>query len=439
MNLPASSTAQTQGSQGAAWSFVHAADLHLDTPMPGRDEAMRRALRAASRAAFERMVDLALEEKCAAVFLAGDVVDSETLSMATEDLLCEGLERLAEEGIRVFIAPGNHDHYRSGSPMQRMSWPENVTVFQSIVPVSEALLDASGVHLATIHGVGHTNRNQYENLVSRIKGLDEPVPQIGLVHTHVGHVDVTGRHDPYAPSELKDFHGRGIDYWAIGHIHSYHELSQSPWVIYPGCIMGRDYGETGEKGCVLVRVHGRDDMETEFRPLAPVTFHHVELDIADMDRITQFFDAVRARWREVPEMSRGDEGRIVRIIAGGRGPLSNHFRRELSVEENLRELEERLERSLAATSVEFINRTAPPLELEDIGEEVSIRGEYVRLVRELIRDPDARRTWTDETDWRNPDWGSLPEDEQAAYVREALRAAMIEGVGRLSGGDTESR
>lgn len=420
-------------STSGTWSFLHAADLHLDTPMPGRDDSQRRALRSALRDAFERLVELAIEERVRTVLLAGDIVDGARLSLATEDLLVDRLRRLGEENIQVFIAPGNHDHYRTGSPMHRIRWPENVHLFRSIVPESVPLLDTQGNPLATVHGVGHTSPRQSENLVKRISGHDETVPQIGLVHTHIGHVDLSGRHQPYAPSEIDDFSGRGIDYWAVGHVHSYKELSRAPWVVYPGCCMGRDIGETGPKGCVLVRVYGRDDMECEFRPLAPITFHFIEIDISELQEIPQFFDAVRARWRDIPTTEMGDEGQILRVAANGRGPLADHFREAFSLEsEEGQEIQERLERTLGVGSVEFIDRSVPPLELESIGEEVSVRGEYIRLLREMIRDPRERRAFTESVEWLNPDWKGLSEEERSVYVREILRASLIEGVDRLS-------
>ncbi len=415
------------------WKFLHAADLHLDTPMPGRDESMRRTLRAALRTAFERLVELAIEERVEAVLLAGDIIDGDHLSLATEDTIVERCRRLGSHGIRVFIAPGNHDFIRSGSPLDRIRWPENVTVFQSTTPLSVRLDDASGRHLATIHGAGHTNGQIYENLVARISGADEPVPQIGLVHTNVGHADVRGRHEPYAPSELNDFAGKGIDYWAIGHIHQYMELSRSPWVIYPGCAMGRDIGEREAKGCVLVHVHARDDMEPEFRSLAPITFHLLEIDVSEMTQNTQFFDALRIRWQEISQAQRGDEGQYVRIEARGRSELAEVFRHELQDEESLHEFEDRLERTLGVLEVEFRNRTVPPFELESIGEETSVRGEYTRLVREMIREPSERKKIMDRLVWANPNWARISDDEKNIYMREILRLALIEGMERFSG------
>ena len=121
------------------------------------------------------------------------------------------------------------------------------------------------------------------------------------------------------------------------------------------------------------------------------------------------------------------------VATNGRGPLADHFREAFSLEnEEGQEIQERLERTLGVGSVEFVDRSVPPLELESIGEEVSVRGEYTRLLREMIRDPRERQAFTESVEWLNPDWKSLSEEERSVYVREILRASLVEGVDRLS-------
>ena len=108
--------------------FLHAADVHLDSPCSSRSETVRQKLRDASRLAFRRLVDLALAERVDALLIAGDLFDDERLSFQTERFLLEQIHRLDAEFIPVVYATGNHDPGRAGLRSLELSWPDNVTV-----------------------------------------------------------------------------------------------------------------------------------------------------------------------------------------------------------------------------------------------------------------------------------------------------------------------
>ena len=58
--------------------FLHAADLHLDTPftrLTDVPEPVAAALRDASLQAFENLIDTAIAEQVAFVLFAGDIYD----------------------------------------------------------------------------------------------------------------------------------------------------------------------------------------------------------------------------------------------------------------------------------------------------------------------------------------------------------------------------
>ena len=92
--------------------FVHAADVHLDSPLlalsrqePRQVERMRRA----AREAFERMIDLCIEQEVALLVLAGDLYDHDCPNMQVAVFLRRELKRLEQKGIRAVIIKGNHD------------------------------------------------------------------------------------------------------------------------------------------------------------------------------------------------------------------------------------------------------------------------------------------------------------------------------------------
>jgi exonuclease SbcD len=92
--------------------FLHAADLHLDSPMHGLaayDGAPVDELRGATRRALVNLVDLALEEQVAFVLIAGDVYDGSWRDFNTGLFYVAQMRRLREAGIPVVAIAGNHD------------------------------------------------------------------------------------------------------------------------------------------------------------------------------------------------------------------------------------------------------------------------------------------------------------------------------------------
>lgn len=122
--------------------LLHAADLHIDSPLRDLDSypgAPAEQLRNATRNAVDNLVSLALEEKVTAVLLAGDVYDGSWDNYRTGLYFTEQMHRLREADIPVFMisgqelgrpapaamlpAPGRRDHpsgTRPSTPRNRM-------------------------------------------------------------------------------------------------------------------------------------------------------------------------------------------------------------------------------------------------------------------------------------------------------------------------------
>jgi DNA repair exonuclease SbcCD nuclease subunit len=118
------------GTPVAAYRFVHAADIHLDSPLRSlalRDTELASLIGNSTRHAFVRIIDLCLSEKVDALLLAGDLYDGDQTSMKTARFLADQLRRVSERGIRTFIIRGNHE---AASPITReLDLPEQVKVF----------------------------------------------------------------------------------------------------------------------------------------------------------------------------------------------------------------------------------------------------------------------------------------------------------------------
>ncbi|MEQ8233257.1 MAG: DNA repair exonuclease [Gammaproteobacteria bacterium] len=270
--------------------FIHAADLHLDSPLRGLDRyegAPVERIRGATRRALENLVDLALAEEVDFVLLAGDIYDGDWQDFHTGLFFRGQMVRLGRAGIRVFIVQGNHD--AQSVITKRLVMPDNVTVFPSRVATTVEL-EALG---AAVHGRSFPNRAVDEDLVP---GYPAPRPgwfNIGLLHT-----SLTGRagHDTYAPTQPATLTAKGYDYWALGHVHAREVVSASPRIVFPGNLQGRHANETGPKGCELVAVEG-GAISAEFVALDVVRWHQVEVALDGDDDLV----AVAARFRAAVE------------------------------------------------------------------------------------------------------------------------------------------
>jgi DNA repair exonuclease SbcCD nuclease subunit len=303
------------------FTFLHAADIHLDSPLRGLEayaDAPVAQLRQATRRAFDNLIDLAIEERVAFVLLAGDLYDGEWKDYNTGLFFIDRISRLRKENIRVFLASGNHDAASQISKGLRL--PDNVHLFSTKQPET-VTIDALGV---AVHGQGYHTRVLAENLARNFpQGLPHHL-NIGLLHT-----SLTGRegHEPYAPCSLDDLLAKGYDYWALGHVHAREEVSQSPWVVFPGNIQGRHIHEAGSKGATLVRVDEGRISAVEHRDLDVLRWSLCRVDLTDCTTVDLALDTVRQAMEA--QQARAD-GRPValRLQLAGESPIHAELHRE---------------------------------------------------------------------------------------------------------------
>ena len=248
-----------------SFRFVHAADLHLDTPFQGYGQSspiLQAALRDASLRAFDSLIDLCIEEDAAFLLLAGDIYDGVNRGLRPQQRFLRGIERLAKENIKVFVIYGNHDPLGEGWGAVR-SWPSNIHFFGSegVEPVEVQL---EGGPTVIIYGVSYPTKAVTENLALRYTRTSNKGVHIALLHATVGS---TSEHDAYSPCTLAELAMIGMDYWALGHIHKRAVLAREmPWVVYPGSIQGRSPkpSEMEPKGAYVVEVEGDVIAEPRF-------------------------------------------------------------------------------------------------------------------------------------------------------------------------------
>lgn len=272
--------------------FVHAADLHIDSPLKGLDAyagAPAARMRAATRGALENLVALCIEEQAAFLLLAGDIFDGSWKDFSTGLFFHAQMSRLKAANIPVVIVRGNHDAASAITKSLRL--PDNVHELSSKKPETLELRDAG----ACIHGQSFAHRVTTDDLAARYPDAVAGAFNIGLLHTCV-----EGRegHEPYAPTSLATMRSKGYAYWALGHVHAREVLSTEPYIVFPGNLQGRHAKEVGPKGASLVTVEDGVVKSAEHRALDVVRWDSVIVDVTEAGDAIEVVDRVRDALRE---------------------------------------------------------------------------------------------------------------------------------------------
>jgi DNA repair exonuclease SbcCD nuclease subunit len=363
--------------------FIHAADLHIDSPLVGLccyEGAPAERLREATRRALENLVDLAIEEKVALVILAGDLFDGKWRNMQTGLFTARQFRRLGDAQIRVYLVRGNHD--AESQVRQAVTWPDNVQEF----PVRKAdtfRIDDLGIAL---HGRGF----------AQLEVTDDPVPDypppvngmfnIGVLHTNV---DGSEEHPRYAPTTREALQTKGYDYWALGHIHKRCAVAERPYIGYSGNTQGRHVRETGAKGCLLVSVEDRQLAGVEFRPTDVVRWYWPEIILTAQDGLPELYAAVREQLERCQAES---DGRFsaVRLTIAGRCPAHNALLDGATRAEAIAEIRNQANELDEEVWVEEIRfDTSPAVDLEKLRASGDLLGELLRQIDGVANDGDT--------------------------------------------------
>jgi DNA repair protein SbcD/Mre11 len=322
----------------SSFTFVHAADLHLDTPFQGiaaPAPGIAEALRDASLQAWDDLVEVTVREQAAFLLLAGDIYDGAERGVRAQLRFHRGLVRLAENGIPVFIVHGNHDPVGEGWSAIR-SWPSGVTIFPA-GDVATVAVERDGHRLATVSGVSFDRRAVTDDLSMRFPRPTDPGFHIAVLHCNAGG---DTDHGMYSPCHVADLAAKGYDYWALGHVHKRQTLAEGPaWVAYPGNLQGRSPkpSEMGPKGALLVEVADDQVVGHRFVACDRIRFAPLAIDVAGQSGIDELHAHLQARAAEHRAQSEG-RSLLLRVTLDGRGELHDLLRRPQTIADLLRDL-----------------------------------------------------------------------------------------------------
>ncbi|MEC0247695.1 DNA repair exonuclease [Paenibacillus chitinolyticus] len=321
-----------------ALKFLHAADLHLDSPFKGMNsvpERIRDVIRESTFGALSRLVRLAVREKVDFAVFSGDIYDAGDRSLRAQLRFRSALAELDRAGIPALIIHGNHDPLDGrGADLE---WPAGARVYPADKVETVRIVKEDRGLIAEVHGISYASAAVTENLALRFRGGDASVFQVALLHTNVdGHPG----YDNYAPCSKSDLMGRGIDYWALGHIHTREiVMDQKPAAVYPGNIQGRSIRECGPRGCYIVAVDENGSPALDFHALDGVRWQQETLSIAGIGTEQELQESLQDLLARLREKAEG-RPTVARIFLEGRGPLHLKLQAGSALSDLLRELRE---------------------------------------------------------------------------------------------------
>lgn len=213
--------------------IIHCADLHLGSKIeaklpPEKAQERRREV----RSAFTRLVDHAKRAGVKVIMLSGDVFDADRPPMQDKQFFYSVVR--AHPEIDFLYLRGNHDGGEAYTEQLK-----NLKTFSTewtSYPYGNTV----------IHGVEIGK----ENAASFYGALKTDPTKKNIVMLHGQIADSVGE----GLIKLSLLAGKGIDYLALGHVHSYKTgaLDTRGRYAYCGCLEGRGFDECGEKGFILL-------------------------------------------------------------------------------------------------------------------------------------------------------------------------------------------
>lgn len=383
-------------------TIVHAADLHIDSPLRGLSSypgAPAEEIRAATRRAFENVVELAVRRHADLMVVAGDVFDGTWTDFNTGLFFVQQLQRLHDSGVRVVVVHGNHD--AESLITSRLRFPPSARALSANSPET-VVFDDIGV---AVHGQSYAQRAVTTDLAASY-----PAPIAGLFNVGLLHTALDGRddHDPYAPCSLSTLRRRGYDYWALGHVHQREVVTADPWVVFPGNLQGRHARECGAKGVTVVTVDENRNASVEEVVCDVVRWSVAQVDVAGCRSLDDVLEMVLPTLEATEALA---DGRLVaaRVLLCGDSEISGALlAREDHVAAEVRGLAMRFGRMWVERV--RIRSVAAHVGVSDLNPGVT------RAAAELRDDPDSLRRLVDDLASKLPP--DLRESADVALLNE---------------------
>lgn len=339
--------------------LIHCADLHLDSSMTSnltREKAKER--KSELLMTFNRMITYAEENAIRAILIAGDLFDKKKVSKTAINTVLQAVTDNPQ--IDFYYLQGNHGVGGMLDGLEDI--PVNLKLFSDIW-TSYAIDDDIGRGI-TISGIelGENDSGQaYDALV-----LDSDCFNIVMLH---GQEADHSLKDKTAVINIRALKNKGIDYLALGHIHSYKEerLDSRGVYCYPGCLEGRGFDECGEHGFVVLDIDVKNrSFERSFVPIAGRNIYALDIDVTDCNTTID----VSKRITETLDENTYSCSSLMKFILTGEVNIEC----EIDLTYLLKQFEDRF------YFLKIYDETKPKVDYDAFALDISLKGEFVRTV-----------------------------------------------------------
>ncbi len=270
-------------------SFIHIADLHLDTPFSSLgDEDKALVRRNEVEGVLTEVIDKIQEDNIKLLFISGDLFEDKYVKGTT----ILKLKNLFSEiyNTEIVIIPGNHDPISDTSYYKTTVWGSNVHILGG----SEQELYLENLNTC-IHTIGVTNdlKADYERISTTQKF--ESIFNVLLLH---GTVDMPFEEENYNSITSKELFDLNMDYIALGHMHCFSKKTNGKTVmINPGSPEPLGFDEEGRHGYVVGSLNINDDgkkhTEVSFFSRTHRQYHCLNEDISGYSNDTEVVEKLR--------------------------------------------------------------------------------------------------------------------------------------------------
>ncbi len=339
--------------------LIHCADLHLDSSMTanlGSDKAKER--KNELLLTFNRMIQYAKDANVAAILIAGDLFDKKKVAKTALAAVWKAIYE--NPGTEFFYLQGNHGVGGLLDGVEEI--PENLKLFKETWS-SYVLEDKAGGKV-TVSAIELNEKNKidaYESLVLNPEDFN-----IVMLH---GQESEHSDKDKTEVVNIRALRNKGIDYLALGHIHSYKEerLDSRGIYCYPGCLEGRGFDECGEHGFVLLDIDaaGRSFTRT-FVPIAGRKVYTLEIDVTGCDTVMDVLSRIETKLSN----DRYSQSSLMKFVLTGEVNLEC----EIDISFLLKHFED------SFYFLKIYDETKPHVDYEAYALDISLKGEFVRTV-----------------------------------------------------------
>ena len=343
--------------------ILHCSDIHFDTPFKELTKEVADNSREELLEVFKKIIDLTIEESVQVVFIAGDFFDNLTVNKSTLIFIISQLNRIKDK--YIFISPGNHDPFCEKSFYNIISWPNHVHIFKGKMSKKEI----RELELV-VYGAGFVKKYERETLI-KIELVDPSKINMMVLH---GDISSKDSKNDYNPINIKDIGSSNMDYIALGHIHKFSGILKegNSSYAYSGCPQGRGFDEDGKKGVVLGEVY-KGGVNLKFVPINKREYVVRDIDISNCNTYEEISEKLISLFDKKDRLNN-----LYKITLTGK--VKSHLNLNIKV------LMEKVKNDYYF--IKLLNNTTVAIDLEEISNDYSVRGQFVKLMLEKLKEAD---------------------------------------------------